>query len=653
MEFSTASASYFAILIGINTYQEKPLKGAVRDVQEMKQLLERIAGTIHIQTLIAPGGGFEPGDQDAVFPTYRNVISAFDRVTSLARSGDCVYIHFSGHGTRGHPDREFSNRSTGDLALVLTDESGNTRCLWGDIFALALKRMVDVGLAVTVVLDCCFAGSAYRRGNPNARYLSDNTQTGSEGPKQEIEGLLDGTRTSDEWRDASMRPNWLINPDGYAILAACGPQEEARELDHKGEKHGALSYLLLETLEKHGLTLSHGNLCDHLRARFLNLPIRQTPMLYGNREQPFFGGRNNQVGVRSAPVRKQKQDGTLILEAGCAHGICDGDQFLLCPLDSGATDTRSQPVRAVSVNTRALVTELKVLDGTETAIRTGWCAVPLTRLCLKTVSIQLCGKVDRRDELIAAVQKASLMIQEDPTAPCSLYLRSDGQSRYEILDGLLGGLEQIANLPAITPGETAVGEISAILEHLAMFKFVKDLYPKPDRCITDGTVDARLVDHRGNSFLPGDCVEVPHEEVVTLVVKNKGNKDLYLHVYDMGPHWQVSGLLKASYAVIPGPGRCQPFRSDWSQRIRMKVPTDMVQRGEHRCHDIIKVLITSGPTSFDLLELPKISGQRPHKSVSQSANCTSSRTGSSGDARSSEEWAAFNFPICTVLPDTR
>jgi hypothetical protein len=70
------------------------------------------------------------------------------------------------------------------------------------------------------------------------------------------------------------------------------------------------------------------------------------------------------------------------------------------------------------------------------------------------------------------------------------------------------------------------------------------------------------------------------------------------------------------------------------------VPAEVRKKGYRQCEDIIKVFITSQPTSFDSLELPKLG-----ESVKR--NATSRARREEGD--SSEEWAALNFPIRTSV----
>lgn len=194
------------------------------------------------------------------------MVSALEGVALEASPGDFVYIHYSGHGTRATPESEFSNSSTGDLALVLlddTEDSSGTRCLWGPRLALLVKGMVDKGLLVTLVLDCYFSASVYCIGDPETRFIPCNDDISPRlllDPEQNPKPGLRDTGT----REVSMFPNWHINPDGYTIMVACGPDEEAREPRIDGQKHGTLSYCFLGALnECGGLVRKHKDIYNY------------------------------------------------------------------------------------------------------------------------------------------------------------------------------------------------------------------------------------------------------------------------------------------------------------------------------------------------------------------------------------------------------
>ena len=109
-------------------------------------------------------------------------------------------------------------------------------------------------------------------------------------------------------------------------------------------------------------------------------------------------------------------------------------------------------------------------------------------------------------------------------------------------------------------------------------------------------------------------------------------------MYNLDPFWQIKGLLYASYESIP---ECNPdlrFTGMSSKKIKMTVPSAMSGYGS--CEDIIKVFVTSQPTSFDSLELSMLD-----EIGKTSVGDRISHPNNDG----SEDWVALNFPIRTLL----
>lgn len=599
--------THYAILIGIDGYPDKPLKSCVRDVQDTKTYLESVLhDSVEVQMITASQTG--PRSSDAakdrvLWPTHDNIITALKRVTSLARAGNFVHIHYSGHGTRKPPCGDFSNESTGDLALVLLDgeKENQVRYLWGFELACLLKAMVDNGLVITLILDCCFSASVYRREDPSVRFLPYNSEIDLEHPS-------DPKKTPEDeiYRDTSMHPNWLIRPDRYAILAACGPHEETIGLKFDGQSYGALSYFLLRTIECCGLTKRHGDVYDHLRAKFQGSGLRQTPVLYGNRNQGFFGQVNSDITIVAVPI-VVRRNGTLELQAGHAQGIEIDDQLVLCPLDCAEGEHRSQGHSVVvkAVRTRALTSDLEQLDlQSAILVRTGWLARPLTQLSLRRFPIRLAPGLPRRDEWLTALRERSLDVYVDTDKHPFAFDVILNNGEYKILDE---SGHEIDNLTSMPQDQTGVGQIGSILEHLARFRLARDLVNEAPADSFRKSFEVKIFSN-GKYFGPDYWIEMEHNAIAELVVENKCDKDLYVFIYDLGPYWQVENVNHGTYIVVTpqntgGRDKCT------KKKVRMIIADQMRETGYRSCKDILKVFVTSQPTSFDLLELPRL-GER-------------------------------------------
>ncbi|KAI9764584.1 MAG: hypothetical protein M1840_008313 [Geoglossum simile] len=632
---------HYAILIGIDDYPHKPLKSCVRDVQDIRVYLERVLqDSIKIQMITASKSDLKPpdtGKDPIVWPTYDNVVSALKTVTSLARSGDFVYIHYSGHGTRKPPSGEFSNRSTGDLALVLLHggEENQVKYLWGFELASLLKVMANNGLIITLVLDCCFSASVYRRDDPNIRFLPYDANVDSE---YSLDPQKYSENDSPAYRDASMVPNWLINPDRYAILTACGPHEEAIGPRFDGQSHGALSYFLLGILECVGLTKKHEEIYNYLCAKFRGSGLPQNPVLYGNRDQGFFGQVNSDITTIALPIIV-KQNGTLELQAGHAHGINDGDRFILYPLSSDQCNSGSQgqSVAAMVIRTRALTSDLGRSDMSSICVRTGWMARAVIQRSLQRFPIRLASSLPYRDEWLKALRERSLNVYVDKQNDLFAFeVVLDNNRGYLILNE---SNQEIINLPAISQDQTSIREISNLLKHLARFESVRHLANKAPADSFVESFDVHIFKN-GMAFGPGSRIEIEHGTMAELAVENKGDNVLYVFMYDLSPCWQVKNMFRATYMVVPPQNDQKQFKRNTRKNLRMGIPEQMKDKGCSSCEDIVKVFVTSRPTSFDLLELPKLGEIAMVSKVDRS-----DRDGGDGLG----DWVAMNFPIRVSL----
>jgi hypothetical protein len=121
-KFSGITPVALALLIGVdyyfrNTVPDAPsyssLRGCVRDINYVDEYLKLKLGipSTNIIKLTASspnsnednmtnGATSGPLEAPEKWPTYENIIAAFNRVIEVAKAGDQVYIHYSGHGGR-------------------------------------------------------------------------------------------------------------------------------------------------------------------------------------------------------------------------------------------------------------------------------------------------------------------------------------------------------------------------------------------------------------------------------------------------------------------------------------------------------------------------------------------------------------------------
>jgi metacaspase-1 len=127
-------------------------------------------------------------------PTRKNILDAFDRIVQYSKAGDCVFVHYSGHGGRirdtsgdeadgydevsgssgarlllssrlawknRHSPHEDMLRCSApyNQTLIPVDFQKAGQIVDDDLYKHLVKSM-PAGVTVTVLMDCCHSGSA-------------------------------------------------------------------------------------------------------------------------------------------------------------------------------------------------------------------------------------------------------------------------------------------------------------------------------------------------------------------------------------------------------------------------------------------------------------------------------------------------------------
>lgn len=595
MSEADAETNHWAILIGVNFYQKEPLKGCVRDVELMKFCLENYLNTGSKRPRIVTLTATTPENPDSCYPietpdswpTYGNVTSSLENTTAQANPGDFVYIHYSGHGTKEPSEGSNNNQNSGDLALVLFDLAKGSCYLKGRDLANRLNDMVKKGLLVTLVLDCCFSGSVVRHSSPHnngIRTIPYDAAIDAAYPR-EPHGY------PSHWVGSSLRdatlPEWLINPDRIESGKAAG------------KKHGALSFFLaftLLSLWKGGTEITHQSLYRHLRVQFhVNWPT-QTPMRYGNKQLSFFGKPRPGLDAAFIPVLKISEHNRLQLGAGHAHGVYESDEFAVYPFDSpddASIEMRNDFLKFKVETVRGLTSDLVGIEPISNMHETrhGWKARLLTSLSSRKVPVRLLPTVGDRTQWIAAMEQRrflALSTEDVEEQPC----------------------RNITCLPTIPScGREALNHVVDILEHLATFKYFEGIDNRIPNVPFEDSFKLHLADEDARDLGETGMIDAKEEDVLSLTVENLGDHSLYVAIFDLGPEWQIDSLLcqagGGGFTVVPPKrGSCSSKEEvKWS----MSVPESLKRQGVYYCDDVLKVFVTSRPSWFAPMLLPKVS----------------------------------------------
>ncbi|KAI5918582.1 caspase domain-containing protein [Camillea tinctor] len=613
------SSAHFAILLGVEIPRhspDHPLRGAVEDVVAIKHYLSSSSTPTDVTVLTTQS------PNTAHLPTYENVVKALQHVIRCATRGDYIYIHFSGHGTR----------MKDGLALVLFDPGPlSSKYLYGEVLRSAINQMVIKGMLVTLVLDCCFSGSVLRTGRAHlseVRYIKYDPavdhHSNHENPFLN-EDEHDTRGASFSLPRGNGPGQRLLDPDGYTVLCACDMHEEASEIEIDRDKsRGALSYFLLESLvalRKRGAQVSHQSLHQHLRASFHAYYPHQTPMMYGRNGLSFFDGLALRRAVNLVSAYRNTQ-GDLVLDAGEAHGVHESDEYALYPfttLENLATLARNTYIKSRVVDVCHLTSQLHIVDPSDDMkVENGssWKAKLLTSLSPHRVKIRLMDSITNSNELMQAACRSPFLSltredsgkqaeihQYQSPAPTIFQVTTNGGTTYEVQDEL--GVS-IANLPPLhIHGNGATQALFKALEHIATYKFfekIENQTPNP-RFESSFSVDCLGRLPKSDGFY-----EVPDGESLSLTFKNLDNVVKHLVILSFSSSWEIRNLIydAGEGSSLGIPPEDVEESGELELPLEMKVPDHLLARGSRQTEDIVKIFVTSKPTLFPLMLLPRI-----------------------------------------------
>jgi len=482
---------------------------------------------------------------------------------------------------------------------------------------------VEKGLLVTVVLDCCFSGGVVRHHDSDMAGIRaidyDPIIAAAYHPK--LYGETHHLAHSTDPRNASILPEWLVDPQGYTILTACGPHQIAQELEVDGERSGALSYFLvhaLTALRRASIKITHQSLYQHLRIKFHAFWPKQNPMRYGNKNFTFFGQVTSTLDMAFIPVFRTKEDNRLCLGAGYAHGVCKGDEFAIYPFEVDAFSASKHISMNFRIeNIRGLTSDLVEMEPRTNTIqvKTGWKAKPLTHLSPQKVLVHIfdqAGDISLWKKVAKQKRFVLLSTENAKGQPCLFSVTCNDQNEYEILDC---SHQRIMSLPTISRNKKGALETTVhILDHLATFKHVEGIENRIPNLLFEKGISVRLGDHSQEISDASLLLHAKHNGELSFVAKNTGDTTIYVHMYNLGPLWQVENIIDGDYKVVNPNGEVK-------LTLGMTVPKCLSDRGQHLCEDILKVFITSNSTSFSALTMDRIPLSAEEIDIGRTGHC--------------------------------
>lgn len=633
-EPATSTPNLYALLIGIDNYKTNPwytsLQGCVRDINLVDDFLRQTLQPApkQIYKLVAPNPDnavlldLRAAQEQDVLPTYANVVNAFKEITDKAEPGDLVYIHYSGHGGRTTTIfSELKGEGQNDEGIVPMDIGEQHGQYLRDVeLATLLKRLTDKGVVVTIILDSCHSGGATRgdcdiRGSidiDTTRRSQDSLVASRDELISNWKALTDGTKQS----------SWLPESRDYVLLAACRPTEYAYEYAVNGkERHGALTYWMMDTLKSGISGLTYKSLHDRVGAKIQSKFPSQLPMLLGESDRAVFGSDRVSTQYAVTVIQVDANQTRLKLAAGLAQGLSSGTRFAVYPLNTTDFTDKQKQVAIVEVTeVEASSSSAKVLaeqDGgiaPKGQIEQGAPAVILSVPVDLVRRVRLFGEKklgeaenDLPTQALVDQQAAALLALRQALAGNGwvVEVQGDEEAHYQVAVGKSGEYEICIGMPLanltpmlITSNPDAPKEVVKRLIHLAKYQSVQEL----DNLTSElsDAIEFELLNPNKQPLPDPNNITLQQGELVYLRLKNTSVQPLNVAVLDLEPTWEVS--------QIPIQGLDAPFfqlvpNQSIDIRLRFMVPEG---QGYTQAKEMLKLFATRGPADFRWLKLPSL-----------------------------------------------
>jgi hypothetical protein len=669
------SSTFHALLIGIDYYEPnrlcRSLRGAVRDIQLVADYLERSLSLTADQITLLRSPNPEVTDLQVPpeqRPTYANLVAQFQRLIDQGQPGDQVYIHYSGHGGRVatvYPD--LPNKGQYDEGIVPCDFATSGHYLRDVEIAWLLQQMTDKGLKVTLVLDSCHSGGA-TRGDAEVRGGDTDENLGCGDS-----AVADRAALEANWNRLVGAKNsfWVPPSNEYVLLAACRPTELAYEYAVSGsERHGALTYWMMDTLKSGIGNLSFQQLHDRVLAKVQSRFPGQVPLLMGDSQRLIFGN-DRQVNPYSAKVLStDPRQGTVTLNAGMAQGLLKGTRFAIYPFKTeNFTDLTQRLAIAEVIQVAAVSATAKLLSPEEgglaeispEAIEAGSPAVLVSAPLELTRTVRLYEKpvgeaegqlpaavAAQQAQALAAVGQAlkqqgqgwvKVLESEEEEGYFQVAIAPDGT--YEICLGM--PLENLRPALSIHDPESPRKVVERLI-HLTKYQSVQALGNVSVPLLTE-TLGFELLDDNLQPFPEHQHPVIQAGLPVYLRITNNSPYPLNIAVMDLEPTWEIS--------QIPLLGIDAPFHALASQEsidrpLVFSLPKDVLYA---QAEEILKLIATRGPADFRWLLLPPLDNPIASRGeVSRSNDQLSQLMQAIGDDSSNE---ALRTRAARVPPNPR
>ncbi|MBW4671557.1 MAG: caspase family protein [Cyanomargarita calcarea GSE-NOS-MK-12-04C] len=660
------SHNIYALLVGIDEYVNvSPLQGCINDIAAIKEYLEGRVDTdgyqLHLHTLI---------NQNA---TRQAVIDGFRQHLCQAGSEDVAFFYYAGHGSQEEAPEEFWDIEPDRLneTLVCYDSrSPGSRDLADKELKKLIAEVAKKNPQITIIMDCCHSSSG-TRGDIEADTLV--RQAPIDRRKRSLDSFI--FSNSEERSLAKNTTDWTLPPGKYISLAACRDRETAKEYNVGGQRRGAFSYFLLDTLKKANGSLTYRDLFKRTNALVRSKVASQSPQLEAtvldDLEQPFLGGAI--AGRKPYLTVCYHKDREWVIDGGAIHGIpqpYEDETTLLAlfPFDSSPERMQELSTAIGEAKVIAVMPSLSQvqISGIESLEPEMTFKAVVTSLPLPPKGVLITG-----EEAGVKLARAALLVMGSRNQP-SLYLTevtSPENAEFKLL--ARNGQYLITRPPDDRPivaqiqsyTETTALQAIERLEHITRWTNIAELSSPATSSIQASAV--QMVISQEGQEVKDATINLQYQQqngrwkgpTFKLKLKNTSNQELFCSLLDLTDRYAVSLELLETGGVWLKPGE-----EAWAlggENIYPTVRDKLWKQGITESQDILKLIVSTAEFDATLLrqnelDLPHFPEREPGRGrgtlnrLMKRVQCRELR--SAPEEEEYDDWITSQINITTVRP---
>ncbi|QHG20511.1 caspase family protein [Nostoc sp. ATCC 53789] len=604
----------YALLVGIDEYLNvSPLQGCVNDITAIKEYLEGRVNTdryqVHLRTLL---------NKDA---TRQRIIDCFRQHLCQAGSEDMAFFYYAGHGSQEEASEEFWTIEPDRLNETLVCYDSRSPGGW-DLadkeMAKLIAEIAQKNPCITIIMDCCHSSSG-TRGDIEADTAERKAPIDRR--KRPLESFIlsnkDAEQLSTERSLANNSTGWTLPRAKHIFLAACRDHETAKEYNADGQRRGAFSYFLLDTLKKANGSLTYRDLFKRTNALVRSKVANQSPQLeatvLNDLEQPFLGGAI--AGRKPYLTVSYHKDHEWVVDGGTVHGIPQpsGDEttlLALFPFDSSPEQMQELSAAICEAKVIAVMPQLSLvqISGIETLEPDMTFKAVVTSLPLPPKGVLITGES-------AGVKLAcAALLAIGTEKPSSLYLKEVAKPEDAELKLLACNGQYLITRPAddhsiVAPiqGYTEENALQAIerLEHIARWTNIAELSSPATSSIQASAV--QMVIYQEGEEIKDAQISFQYQQqngklkspTFKVKLKNTSSRELFCALLNLTDSYAVDPQLLETGGVWLKPGE-----EAWALRgenIYPTVPEKLWKQGITQSQDILKLIVSTAEFDPTLL----------------------------------------------------